>query len=85
MNPFKTQQEINAYLNQQLEDCKKRLAALEEDNKNRPKWFEPIQLPQPSVRKWTCECCTHMCDEEVWDSGYIFCSQLCRTSWIKRF
>lgn len=86
MNPFKTQQEINEYLNKELNDIKRRLAALEEDNKKRINWFEPIVTPQPQFRKWVCDQCHEPIDksaDEVWYNGHVFCTHGCRIAHSK--
>ena len=87
MNPFKTQQEINEYLYRQLEDCKRRLDELEENDKKRVRWdMAPIVTPLPKVRKWSCDYCQEPIDketDEVWFNGHVFCCNTCRNSYDK--
>lgn len=87
MNPFKTQQEINEYLYRQLEDCKRRLTELEENDKKRVRWdIEPIVTPPPKFRMWSCDYCQEPIDkstDEVWFNGHVFCSNPCRNSYDK--
>ena len=79
-----SQDDINAYLSQQLAECKTRIAVLEEESKNRIKWGSTIVTPKPQFRKWLCDTCNVIAANEIWFNGNVFCSEACRIQWIGR-